>query len=199
MQISYKTRRKDSHIQALKYALPPQNPVVGLITFASIIPVLWACGSLRKVEQHKAGHSLTQKVKLLKDSMVQEQQKSILLMVKRQADSTQLDYVLEIWPKGKFNITAQGAFEGEAQKIKLQGQARQMKKSYQLGQQVEAISSLKSLHIKSEAESKVVDKQVLLKKNPAWLTALLLLALAIGINIAIYYYHKPGTAGRRLL
>jgi hypothetical protein len=168
-----------------------------MVIVTGLATIITACG-LRKVEKEQSESLQEQHSEISKDSLHLEEQRSIRVLLQSRADSSSSGYVMEIWPKGKFSLSNTGAFEGEAEKIKLQGKLVNTRKSFQLGQQDEAKSSLKSLNSKVARESKLGQKQVLLKKNPAWARALLLLALAIGINLGIHYWKKPNLEGQHL-
>jgi len=169
-----------------------------LKVFLLFLVLSWGCG-LRKVEKQSAELLQTAHLDSSRDSMAAQVQRTEKLVWKHEADSTAHAYVLEIWPKGQFSMSDQGVFTGEAEKIRLQGQLINTKKSSQLRQQAEANSSLNSLKIKNKLDSKMSQKQALVKKDPSWLRALLLLALAIAINLALHFWKKRDLSGQRLL
>jgi hypothetical protein len=163
-----------------------------------MILMLIGCGSFRKVEKQQSESLQEQRVEITRDSLQIDDQRSIRLLLLGKADSSASGYVMEIWPKGKFRISGAGGFEGEAEKVKLQGRLVSTNKYFELDRQDDAHSAVKSLNLTVKEESKSQHKQLLLKKNPAWMHALWLLALAIGINLAIHYRNKFGLMKQRL-
>lgn len=138
-----------------------------------------SCGLLRKVEKESAESLQEQHSGIFEDSLSLVKQLSTSAFMQQQTDSVSSEYLLEIWPRGKFSLGANGRFEGEAEKISLRGHDLAKLKSFQLRQQDEAISSLNSLNKQNIRQEKSMQKQELVKKNPAWKWALILLAALI--------------------
>lgn len=153
----------------------------------TLLFLLSGCGMLRKVEKESNESFAAEHVDLSSDSLVLNLDRSKSFTHQERTDSAHAGYVMEIWPKGKFSISKDGIFEGEALKISMRGQHTALKKSSELTLQEAgkvAVKHFSKQHIRQEAS---VEKQDVVRKNPAWNWALILLAVAIGIN---FYYNR---------
>jgi hypothetical protein len=144
-----------------------------------------SCGLLRKVEKEVSEDLQEQHTSVRTDSIGLYELHSTALYLKHRSDYDSSLYTLEIWPSGKFSIGADGAFIGEAQKIRLHGQHIKTSNSSQLRQQAEVKSSLNSLIKKETHQTKVLQKHAMLKKNPAWKWVLLMLGFLILLYVLL--------------
>jgi hypothetical protein len=145
--------------------------------------LLLGCGSFRKVERQQAESLVEQAVEISKDSLQTEDQRSIRVLLQGKTDSSASGYIMEIWPKGKFSISNTGGFEGEAEKVKLRGKLVSTNRFFQLDEQAEVRHALKQVNTQNIRQEKKAQKQELVKKNPAWKWALVLLSVLIFLNL----------------
>ena len=67
-----------------------------------------------------------QKEKIESDSSVMKSRWTKQMLTLKNTDSSQISYVLEVWPKGKFTYSDEG-FEGEAYRMNVRGSKKQKK------------------------------------------------------------------------
>ena len=90
-----------------------------------LLVTVTGCGMLRDTSKTaEADHQLLQRSSDLKVESAHEQIKkgsSVLLF----SDSSNQDYTLQVWPKGRFSYSASSGFEGEAEKVLVSGKLKQ--------------------------------------------------------------------------
>lgn len=163
--------------------------VLALALLSAPLCMSSSCGVLRKVERESNESFAAVSVAVRSDSLVMTMDRVSGMRMQERTDSITTGYDLVIWPKGKFSISKDGQFEGEALKVSMRGQHTAVGKSSQLDQQENQKGVVKRLAKEDLREAVSKKKQVVLKKNPALKWALILLAVAIGFNYYYYYYY----------
>jgi hypothetical protein len=137
------------------------------------------CGLIRKVEKEVYESSQKLETAVINDSLSLYQENLKYSALVSNTDSAAVDFILEIWPKGRFSISSHGVFEGEAEKLRLYGHGTAVNKSFQKLHTVATTSSLTSLNKLDFQKIRGQQKHTMTKKNPAWPWALVILSVLI--------------------
>lgn len=160
----------------------------GRLSFAALSLVLLmvnaGCG-LRKVERERQVQELNESSGHHADSLKLEKTASYRAYQRQGTDSISSVFSLEIWPSGPFRIDAEKGFEGTAKKVLIHGHRLALLRSTVQSELQDSKSSLASSRKQDKQQRSLSQKQEVLKKNPAWKWALIMLALAIGCYMAI--------------
>jgi hypothetical protein len=145
---------------------------------------------MRKVERERSEGSQSTFRSGHTDSLNIQQRHTTGSFQLQQSDSSVAGYVLEIWPKGQFSIRKGEGFIGEAEKVQIRGRNLAVLKSVLAGDSTNTETKFKQQkHSEQEVNSSRFS-QLMVRKHPAWKWALILLAVAIGLDLAYNLYKK---------
>ncbi|MGN7205234.1 hypothetical protein ACTHQF_13255 [Pedobacter sp. SAFR-022] len=186
--------------EKLKNRLPASGP--GKLSFAAVSLVLLlhnaGCG-MRKVERQRQVQELNESSAHHADSLKLEKTASYRTYQRRGTDSISSAFALEIWPSGPFRINAEKGFEGTAERVLVHGHRLALLRSTEQSELQDSKSSLASSRKQDKQQRSLSQKQEVLKKNPAWKWALIMLALAIGCYMAVDLLRRHTFSGKHLL
>jgi hypothetical protein len=172
------------------------------LSFAALSLVLLlqtaGCG-LRKVERQRQTQELNESSAHHADSLNLEQTATSRTYQRQGTDSISTGFTLEIWPSGPFRINAEKGFEGTAEKVLIHGHRMALLRSSERSELRDSKSSLAAGRMQDKQQRSLSQKQEVLKKNPAWKWALVMLALAIGCYMAVDLLRRNTFSGKHLL
>lgn len=154
----------------------------GRLSFAALSLVLLllnaGCG-LRKVERERQVQELNESSAHHADSLKLEKTASYRAYQRQGTDSISSVFSVEIWPSGPFRINAEKGFEGTADKVLIHGHRLALLRSTEQSELQDSKSSLASSRKQDKQQRSLSQKQEVLKKNPAWKWALMVLSIAL--------------------
>jgi hypothetical protein len=154
------------------------------------------CGMMRKVERERSEATQHSLQGVFSDSLNIRQQHNAKRFQLQQSDSSVGAYVLEIWPKGQFSFRNGEGFVGEAEKVRIKGRNLSVMKSMLTGDSSQTETKLEQQRHGEQSWESSTSSKLMLRKNPAWKWALLVLAAAIGLDLAYYFYKKKKATHR---
>jgi hypothetical protein len=148
------------------------------------------CGMMQKVDRERLQSEQFSAASRNKDSLSLQGQHTASHFRLEQSDSSAATYVLEIWPKGTFSIRNGNEFIGEAEKVRVHGRHSALQKQLLVADSSHTTMKLEQLQTAQQQLESHRSKALQVKKHPAWGWALILLALAVGLDLAYTLYKK---------
>lgn len=136
-----------------------------------VVLFFYSCGIMNDKHTTKNWSELTDETRLdLAMKIDQELQDNSIKMIVRD-DSLNKDWNIQLWPKGKFTFSLQNGFEGEADKVLINGRSFQRNRSTETEatDKTQRNSANVSLHEKKKNVDTSKQEEKSIKPNSSWL------------------------------
>ena len=154
-----------------------------------VVLFFYSCGIMNDKHTTKTLSELTDETKLDLAMKAETELKDNSLKMIVRDDSLNKDWNIQLWPKGKFTFSPQNGFEGEAEKVLINGRSFERNRS----KETEAVDKTQkssidiSLHEKKKNVKTAKQEEKSIRQNYSWL---LYCGFLLGIFVLLFYFQK---------
>jgi hypothetical protein len=138
------------------------------ILMVALISGLLGCGAFRDLNKEKRIIRTSSDSSLTYMALEKQGSREVREAVVLRRDSSEADYTLEVWPRGKFSYSPEMGFEGEALKVIISGSQKKTSEMVERQLVQEASSRVYDQRLQSQHNSKGVEKTGQVRKTVGW-------------------------------
>ena len=156
--------------------------IAGCIPFACII--MQSCRLFKNVKTTSASDEQYWKVQERASLSAAQSVETDQHMVEWRLDSSQNSVVVQIWPKGRFRFSTESGFEGEAEKLVLNGNFRKTAAGFMAKDSTVKVQNQLKAEISGKKEKKMENKHTVKTEKPAfWVMIGLVVVIGLGLLV----------------